>query len=203
MPKVTGNSRNSAGKWIGTQTVDGTPYETQIHSAWSNMKGRCRKHTKHHTIHPTYNECSIVPEWEDFQVFADWYSSQVGFESRGDDGRVFQLDKDVLLVGNKLYGPDTCVLIPSQLNCFFIDCGGQRGEFPLGVSYHKTAGKYRSYIREDGKYVHLGLFHTAAAAEESYLYAKNNLLIKWIARLEEDNPTVDVRVVAALKQILH
>lgn len=202
MPKVTGNIKSSCGKWLATTVIGGKRYETQMHSAWSNMRGRCRKNTKHQISHPTYIGCSILPEWEDFQNFAEWYSSQVGFEVRGEDDRVFQLDKDILFKGNKVYGPDTCVLIPSQLNSFFIDCGAQRGKYPQGVSYFKGGGKFRSYIRDEGKYVHLGLFRTVGEAEKVYLEAKGDMLVKWIEKLDSQS-IVDDRVVSALKQLLH
>ena len=50
------------------------------------------------------------------------------------------LDKDILHKGNKIYGPDSCCIIPTAINCLFT---GQRNrDLPLGVSLFKRTGKY-------------------------------------------------------------
>lgn len=200
MAKVASNRLGIDGKWVSTYKLDGVKYETQIHSAWSNMKGRCSARSK--LVHPTYADCSIIDEWKDFQVFANWYSKQCGFGEKDDNGKVYQLDKDLLVHGNKVYGPDTCLLVPSALNSFLLDCGSARGACPKGVSTYWNVGKYRSYIRDNGKYVHLGVFDTLSDAECAYKLAKCDLLITWINRVSSIDYKVDPRLVGSLRTLL-
>lgn len=49
--------------------------------------------------------------WRNFQNFAEWYWTQ-----KGSGNKVWHIDKDLLRKGNKEYGPDTCCLIPPDLN---------------------------------------------------------------------------------------
>jgi len=54
------------------------------------------------------------------------------------------LDKDLLVKGNKLYSPETCVFIPESLNCFILESEANRGEYPIGVYWDKEANKYKA-----------------------------------------------------------
>lgn len=68
----------------------------------------------------TYDYTSVVPEWENFQVFTDWYYNYL--KSLPNQQNVakysFQIDKDIIQWGkkDKIYGPQTCCLIPKELN---------------------------------------------------------------------------------------
>lgn len=55
-----------------------------------------------------------------------------------------ELDKDLLVKGNKLYAPNTCAFIPRKLNLFITDRAAYRGAYPIGVTYHKRDGKFQS-----------------------------------------------------------
>ena len=47
-----------------------------------------------------------------------------------------QLDKDILIKGNKIYGPDTCVFVPHHINSLFTSRKNTRcEELPIGVYY--------------------------------------------------------------------
>lgn len=41
-----------------------------------------------------------------------------------DSGEPVELDKDIKVKGNKVYGPDTCLYVPRTINTFF---GGTKG----------------------------------------------------------------------------
>lgn len=88
---------------------------------------------------PTYRECSIVDEWYNFANFYEWAKEEVGSKNKG-----WQLDKDILYKGNKIYGPNTCCFVPSQLNALFTKREAERGKYPIGVMEYKTRqGKIR------------------------------------------------------------
>ena len=62
---------------------------TPVYRAWHGMLFRCStKNTQE-----TYNDCSVCEEWLRFSNFKRW------FDENYIDG--FQLDKDILVKGNK------------------------------------------------------------------------------------------------------
>lgn len=142
---------------------------------WYNMLTRCycpKKHEKN----PTYIGCSVDERWHNFQVFGKWFNEQ-----RRDDG--WQLDKDLLKDGNKVYSPETCRFIPSQLNSLLTDSGRARGELSQGVSTHRV--KYKAEIRTDGERIYLGIYPTEAQAFAVYKKAKEEN-IKRMANVYKD-----------------
>ncbi len=158
----------------------GTGYNTQgIHKArlgnnfnktyyvWKNMIQRCYCHETQ-IKHPTYKDCTVCPEWHDYQVFAEWYTNHEYY------GLGYQLDKDLLNQGNKIYSPDTCCLVPKELNILLNDSAKARGEYPQGVSFHKKSGKYCAQININGKRKHIGLFICPDKAYIAYKVAKEH-----------------------------
>lgn len=59
--------------------------------------------------HPTYTGTSVCDEWKDYSSFADWYSISC-------NNLDWDLDKDLLLNGNKQYSPEHCCFIPEEIN---------------------------------------------------------------------------------------
>lgn len=158
----------------------GTGYNTQgIHKArlgnnfnktyyvWKNMIQRCYCHETQ-IKHPTYKDCTVCPEWHDYQVFAEWYTNHEYY------GLGYQLDKDLLNQGNKIYSPDTCCLVPKELNILLNDSAKARGEYPQGVSFHKKSGKYCAQININGKRKHIGLFICPDKAYIAYKVANEH-----------------------------
>ena len=75
------------------------------HQTWRNMLRRCHCE-KTHLERPTYVDCSTVKEWHNFQTFCEWY-----YVNHPKDGGEYHLDKDMIVEGNKVYGPDTCSFV--------------------------------------------------------------------------------------------
>lgn len=132
---------------------------TKAYRAWYNMLHRCYD-VSNHKKYPNYIGCSVDPRWLDFQNFADWFFAQ---EYRDSD---YHLDKDLLIPGNKIYSPETCVLLPPQINTLFNNKGNDRGNLPIGVSVFRN--KFQSQINIDGKSKFLGHFETAQEAYDVY-----------------------------------
>lgn len=80
---------------------------TPEYSAWNSMLKRCYSE-KVHERQPHYIGCTVCSAWLNFQTFAAW------FVPRYSEG--LHLDKDGLVEGNKVYSPETCQLIPQELN---------------------------------------------------------------------------------------
>lgn len=125
---------------------------------WRNMIHRCKNHLK-------YSDCSIVDEWLNFENFAEWFHKNIV-----DINFNYNLDKDLLIYGNKIYGPDTCCLIPVQINTFVTSVKSRA--LPIGV--HKKHQKFKAQIKLSGLTTHIGTFDTINEASEAFRIAKNN-----------------------------
>lgn len=147
------------------KTKDGKKH-TQAYIAWSRMMARAYSEA-YHASRPTYSECSVCPEWHNFQTFADWHSAQDHSCSPG-----FELDKDLTVIGNKSYRPEACSFVPSQINSLTIDSGAARGSLPIGVHLDKERGRYGAKITQDGCRIHLGWHKTPHEAFLAYKAAK-------------------------------
>lgn len=127
--------------------------------------------------HPTYTDCTVCDEWLHFMSFKAWMEMQ--------DWQGKELDKDILIEGNKRYSPETCVFVDRKVNTFILDCGASKGDLPIGVSMHIKSGKYQSQCNRKGKNRYLGLFETAEEAHYTWLKAKNEESLR-LAGLQSD-----------------
>lgn len=82
-------------------------------SKWKSMLERCYC-TKYQTRYPTYLGCSVDEEWHNFQNFAEWF-----YETYPKDGLYYELDKDSLVQGNKVYSKNTCTWLSKKDNISF------------------------------------------------------------------------------------
>ena len=151
----------------------------KVYSAWNNMLKRC--YTKnYHIKQPSYKECSVDERWHNFQNFAKWCEAQIGYSTVESNGLYYQLDKDILVKGNKVYSPETCCFVPSEVNNLIIFSNSARGEYPVGVTFHKRLKKYAANISLGGVQKHLGYFEEVSEAFNSYKIAKERY-IKFVA----------------------
>lgn len=131
-PSVYDRGYMGDGSYKGSRTVDGVQKKTSEYEAWRGMLKRsyCPKTQERQ---PTYIGCSVHPDWHNFQTFAKWYTSQVGYVEGWD------MDKDLLVEGNKVYGPDTCILLPRPINSLLSMANMITGRFlPRGIHKHGT-----------------------------------------------------------------
>ena len=128
---------------------------------WKHMLERCYSE-KHLSKHPSYKGCSVCDEWLTFSNFKKWMEIQ--------DWEGKHLDKDLLVYNNKVYSPETCVFIPSNINTFLVYT--KKGEYPLGVCWSKSSGKFQSQISLGGCRKYLGVFTTENEAHRAWQKAK-------------------------------
>lgn len=152
---------------------------------WYSMMCRCYSE-KSKKDRPTYNGAAIVPEWHYFMTFRGWMEKQ--------DWEGKQLDKDLLIPGNKLYGPDTCVFLEARVNGFLTESTKTRGDWPVGVYLDKSSGKYRALCWDTiaGKQKKLGRFDNPKDAHQAWLDKKIELA--HALALQQSDP----RIAAAL-----
>ena len=157
VPKI---SEFKDGKWIGTWGYD----------KWRKMLIRCFD-DKYKEKHPTYKDVACCDRWlcyanflEDFEILRQEYNW-------GDDIKL-NLDKDILHKNNKVYSLENCILVPDWINLLFRKRGAKRGDYPVGVGYHKKNKKYQARCRINGKKKHLGYYNTVEEAFNAYKMAK-------------------------------
>ena len=100
--------------------------QTKVYTTWKGMLERCYS-VKCQSKHPTYKGCTVVETWHNFQVFAEW------FETHYIEG--YELDKDTLVEGNKVYGPDTCMFITRAENMIIARAVTAIFRSPAGEKY--------------------------------------------------------------------
>lgn len=150
------------------------PIKEKKQQLWGNMNTRCYN-KNYHKVKPDYKDCTICDEWlESKKSFYEWVDHNF-YEIKGES--TVELDKDILVPGNKVYSPDTCIFVPKRINDLFVHIHGRKKNgLPTGVYYSEKTGKYQATVREsckddeDGKKksARLGHFDTAEEAYEVY-----------------------------------
>ena len=135
--------------------------------------------------HPTYKDCVVCEEWHNFQNFARWCTAQKGYGLLG-----YNLDKDLLVKGNKVYSPEACSLIPQEINKAITKQTMFKSGLPIGVSTRDDiGGKYIARLSTSSQGMkgekYLGLFDTPELAFSAYKEVKE-LHIKLLANKFKD-----------------
>lgn len=174
---VMGVGYNSGGRHkVKSKGVVTLPYRT-----WRNMLERCYS-DKLHKKQPSYADCFVSDEWLDFQVFAEWLTSNE-FYNMG-----YQLDKDILQKDCKVYSKDTVALVPQEINKLLNKRGASRGSLPIGVTYHERDRVFRAQLTMNGYKKMIGSFDCPHKAHEAYTNAKQqhvrDVAEKWRDKLD-------------------
>ena len=170
---------------------------TREHALWVNMLTRVYDY-KSRDKYPTYKDVTVCKEWLNFQNFAAWCHKQEFFNVRDENGKVYQLDKDILTKDSKVYSPETCCFVPQEVNKLLLKSDSIRGGCPIGVCLVKASGKFQASVKCGGIQKYLGVYKTPDEAFEVYKAAKE-AYIKEVA--ERFKHLVDASVYEALKKI--
>ena len=155
------------GKYVAKINGKHTPY----YKTWNDMMIRAYSN-KLHKKFKTYKDCKVCEEWHNFQNFAKWYEENY-YEIEGEK---MHLDKDILVKGNKLYSPETCVFVPQRINSLFTKGDKRRNIYPIGVSLYKKTNKYVAHLNKNDKRKTLGYFDNTIDAFNCYKQAKENYI---------------------------
>lgn len=140
-------------------TINGKRTPCHFYSKWTNLLMRCYS-AKCQAKQPAYIGCSVCEEWHSFTAFKSWMMKQ--------DWEGKELDKDLIIPGNKIYSPENCLFVTKAINLLLTDHAASRGLYPQGVIWNVYHEKYQAYVCKYGKIYHLGYFSAAAEAEEAY-----------------------------------
>mgnify|MGYP003436201230 FL=1 len=180
--------------YFGIDSNSPVGYKTgREHMFWKGAMERCYSEASLNK-RPTYRGCTVATQWHNFQNFAEWCQTQIGFNEVG-----WQLDKDLLdhRLGGKVYDPTTCVFVPQEVNTLFIVPSTKTDDLPTGVSYCKDRGNYQAGCGAGGYRKALGRFVTPELAYEAYLKYKK---IRVSEVLEQYKSRLDARVVLKLEE---
>lgn len=170
--------KDASGSWVASYTLTThdahIQHQTRSYVVWNSINTRLSKRYK--ALHPSYDESLCL--FENYQIFAEWCQLQHGYLRKDKNGAFWNLDKDLLKLGNKDYSPDTCVFIPQRINKLLTTRAAKRGKHPLGVCYDKETGKYIAACRDGKKALKLGRFVDEFEAHRAWQLAKIKQLVK-------------------------
>ncbi len=147
---------------------------TKAYSAWNDMFRRCYCPVQLKK-NPTYTKCTVNEIWYNFQNFAEWFYSQPGHDLK------WQLDKDLKVKGNTEYSPETCTLLPFEINVTLALHRGKKRDLPPGVHESKDSGRYSgNLLIGDAKKGKFNYHNTPEEAFAEYKYFKE-IRVKWLA----------------------
>ena len=127
--------------YIGDTTVsEGNKVVKRSYKVWEEILKRCYAYSEQN---PTYKDCTICDEWLCYANFEKWYNENY-YEIPNEK---MQLDKDILIKGNKIYSPQTCVFVPHRINTLFTKRNAKRGECPIGVTFSRKNNKYEPQVQ--------------------------------------------------------
>ena len=158
-----------------TSTVDTNGKVLKSREKWGDMIKRCydKKELKRR---PSYMGVEVCDEWLCYANFKKWYDENV-YEIEGER---IHLDKDILIKGNKIYSPETCIFVPQRINILFREF---ENKFP--TLEERSNGTFAVRIRMNGISKRISGFETKERAEECYLKEKRQI-IKEIAEEYKD-----------------
>lgn len=152
---------------IGILDVNGV-HGTKCYIVWDSMLQRCYSENENQRIrNHTYDDCKVCDEWLTYSNFEKWFNKNYK------EGQ--QLDKDILFEGNKLYSPETCCFVPSDINTMMITRQTKKSCLPTGVSETKK-GKYQVIVKDRVKSKRIGTFDDVFEAFEAYRRHKKQRL---------------------------
>ena len=154
------------------ESKDGKWVQTWEYKKWQSMLQRCFDN-KLKERNPTYKDVSCCNRWLCFTNFLEDLEILKQEHNWSEDIKL-NLDKDILHKGNKIYSLENCILVPDWINSLFTKCDANRGDCPIGVSYHKGAKKYQALCSINGEYKGLGYYNTIEQAFNAYKIAKED-----------------------------
>jgi hypothetical protein len=144
---------------------------TPAYRKWAGIIERCYKPNRGKR-YPAYVGCSICDEWKYFSCFRRW------FEKNSIPG--YDLDKDILKQGNRVYCPEYCCFVPREINLLISGLNIKRKDnLPVGVCY--SGSKKNPYVvrlKCQKRTIHVGLFKTAEDASAEYKKIKKGEIIR-------------------------
>ena len=161
---------------------------TRTWRTWSGILRRTDMRDTNCYSYENYKDCTLDPRWFKLSVFKEWIEQWDDYENK-------EIDKDILIPDNKIYGPETCLMVSHDLNAFFKP--NIKRDLPRGVYLNSRSVKngwknpYSASITRCGEKkksrstIWLGYFPTIEEASAAYESARKEQ-IKFFIETETD-----------------
>lgn len=175
-------TKTTAGK---TVEVWGCPF----YKVWVQMLYRCyssaykRKYTHNY-------ESTVCQDWLTFTNFKSWMEKQ--------DWAGKQLDKDILIPGNREYSPRACAFVDQHLNKFFNLRRNVEKKTLIGATKQRGS-RYSACITRGGLTVSLGGYETEQDAHFAWLSEK---IVDLSAFIVDNDTPLDNRLIEIRESML-
>lgn len=148
--------------YIGNTDTTINKKEKQSYKKWRDMIQRC--YSGDSKYYNSYQDCSVCEDWLCYSNFEKWFDENY-WEVEDD---IMCLDKDILTIGNRIYSPNKCIIVPNKINLLLI------GAHKKAKGFVKCSGcnTYNSSVSILGEYINLGNFKTKEDAFKAYKNAK-------------------------------
>lgn len=138
---------------IGQTTIYKDKKLKESYKHWTTMLKRCYDE-KSIMKNPAYKNVTVCDDWLIFENFEKWFEDNY-YEI---DEEIMELDKDILIKGNKIYSPEACVFTPRKINSLFKK--SKKRNIPEGIFKDKN-NKFIAYCsNKDGDRIYLGYYNT-------------------------------------------
>ena len=166
---VCGVGINDAWYKVNYKNKEGVVSLCPYYRRWKSMLVRCYDRN-YLNKYPSYRECKVSEDWLLFSSFRKWMEKQ--------DWQGKELDKDLLIVGNKDYNEATCTFVTKEVNYLLLNSLESEGDNPVGVSWSKSVGKFQARCSVGGVRKHLGYFVDTLTASRRYRRCKHGEILK-------------------------
>lgn len=168
--------------------VNGGRLNCPAYVCWKHMLSRCYTNG-----YKTYVGVTVCEEWLIFSNFRKWWVSN------SVDG--WELDKDLLVVGNKIYSPKTCLFVPPWLNSFLNDRRSVRSKHGIGVTPHNKSGLFRARCnnRLIGTSETIGLFKSELEAKNAWKNRKIEIITSMKDEVDDINGLIFENIVKIIE----
>ena len=154
-------------------TIDENNKNLKSYDTWRDMLRRCYSND-YSEKHPTYKNVTCCDEWLYYSNFKEWYDKNIYYV----ENIVMNLDKDILVKGNKVYSPEMCIIVPQNINKLFTKSDKTRGDLPIGICMHGDKYKVSCGIfdvdTKKSRKEYIGVFDTVEYAFNKYKTIKEN-----------------------------
>lgn len=111
----------------GKHKPGGIKNRNRAYVCWHGMISRCYSPASLKR-NPCYTGVTVCDLWLGFQNFAGWY-----YDNYPQDGNCYHLDKDLKILGNKVYGPGACKFVTREENCNYTNVKNYTFKDPSGT----------------------------------------------------------------------
>lgn len=128
---------------VGYEGVGKYSFSTDSFAArsWRGIIQRAYSATERNS-RPSTKDVTVCEEWHNFQNFAEWAVIQKGYGIKN-----FEIDKDLIILGNSTYSSEFCCYLPREINTRLPK---RYSDFDK-VYYYEQDNTYKAFYRNEDK----------------------------------------------------